>query len=125
MARPADQSGLGPLPFDVFYIILIIWNIIYHRWDMEGRMITSFQMKAARALLGIDQRTLAEMAGLSLPTIQRMEGSVGTVRGVVESLTRVVDALSRAGVELIGDHARSEDGGRGVRLRQPGPPRRR
>jgi predicted transcriptional regulator len=87
-------------------------------------MITSFQMKAARALLGIDQRTLAELAGLSLPTIQRMEASVGTVRGVVESLTRVVDALSQAGVELIGDHARSEDGGRGVRLKEPRPPRR-
>jgi len=87
-------------------------------------MITSFQMKAARALLGIDQRTLAEMSGLSLPTIQRMEGSLGTVRGVVESLTKVVDALGRAGVELIGEHARSDDGGRGVRLREPGPPRR-
>ena len=82
-------------------------------------MITSIQMKAARALLGIDQKTLAEMAGLSLPTIQRMEGSIGTVRGVVESLTKVVEALSRAGVELIGEHARSEDGGRGVRLREP------
>ena len=84
------------------------------------RMITSFQMKAARALLGIDQKTLAEMAGLSLPTIQRMEGSVGTVRGVVESLTKVFEALSRAGVELIGEHGRSEDGGRGVRLKEPG-----
>ena len=87
-------------------------------------MITSSQMKAARALLGIDQRALAELAGLSLPTIQRMEASSGNVRGVVESLTKVVDALSRAGVELIGDHARSEDGGRGVRLKEPRPPRR-
>jgi hypothetical protein len=34
--------------------------------------------------------------GVSLPTIQRMEASVGTVRGVVESLTRVVDALNSA-----------------------------
>jgi transcriptional regulator with XRE-family HTH domain len=92
---------------------------------VEGRMITSFQMKAARALLGIDQRTLAEMSGLSLPTIQRMEGSVGTVRGVVESLIKVVDALGRAGVELIGERARSEDGGRGVRLKKPSPPRRK
>ena len=87
-------------------------------------MITSFQMRAARALLGIDQKTLAELAGVSLPTIQRMEASVGNVRGVVESLTKVVDALNRAGVELIGEHARSDDGGRGVRLKQPGPPRR-
>ena len=87
-------------------------------------MITSFQMRAARALLGIDQKTLADLADLSLPTIQRMEASTGTVRGVVESLTKVVDALNRAGVELIGERARSDDGGRGVRLRQPGAPRR-
>ena len=43
-------------------------------------MITSFQMRAARALLGIDQKALAELAGVSLPTIQRMEASTGTVR---------------------------------------------
>ncbi|MDU1807611.1 MAG: helix-turn-helix domain-containing protein, partial [Bradyrhizobium sp.] len=87
-------------------------------------MITSFQMRAARALLGIDQKTLAELAGVSLPTIQRMEASTGNVRGVVDSLTKVVDALNRAGVDLIGEHARSEDGGRGVRLKDPGSPRR-
>jgi transcriptional regulator with XRE-family HTH domain len=79
-------------------------------------------MRAARALLGIDQRTLAKLSGVSVPTIQRMEASGGNVRGIVESLTRVVDALNRAGVELIGEHARSEDGGRGVRLKQPLPP---
>ena len=87
-------------------------------------MITSFQMRAARALLGIDQKTLAELAGVSLPTIQRMEASAGTVRGVVETLTKVVAAFDRAGVALIGEHARSDEGGRGVRLKDPGPPRR-
>jgi transcriptional regulator with XRE-family HTH domain len=81
-------------------------------------------MRAARALLGIDQRTLAAMAGVSLPTIQRMEASEGSVRGVVDTLVKVVDAFNRAGVELIGEHARSEEGGRGVRLKQPGPPHR-
>ncbi|MFN7182711.1 helix-turn-helix domain-containing protein [Thermomonas haemolytica] len=80
-------------------------------------MISSQQMRAARALLGIDQKTLAQMAGLSLPTIQRMEASAGNVRGVVESLTRVVEALEAAGVELIGEGAPSLDGGRGVRLK--------
>ncbi|WP_426423183.1 helix-turn-helix domain-containing protein [Bradyrhizobium genosp. A] len=87
-------------------------------------MITSFQMRAARALLGIDQKALAELAGVSLPTIQRMEASTGNVRGVVETLIKVVEAFDRAGVELIGEQARSDSGGRGVRLRQPGPPRR-
>ncbi|MBR0841816.1 helix-turn-helix transcriptional regulator [Bradyrhizobium liaoningense] len=87
-------------------------------------MITSFQMRAARALLGIDQKTLAELAGVSLPTIQRMEASTGNVRGVVETLIKVVDAFDRAGVELIGEQTRSESGGRGVRLKESGPPRR-
>jgi transcriptional regulator with XRE-family HTH domain len=81
-------------------------------------------MRAARALLGIDQRTLAELAGVSLPTIQRMEASTGNVRGVVETLIKVVEAFDRAGVELIGEQARSDSGGRGVRLKEPGPPRR-
>jgi predicted transcriptional regulator len=80
-------------------------------------MITAAQIRAARALLGLDQRRLAEAAGLSLPTIQRMEGSAGQVRGNVESLVRVVEALEKAGIELIGEGASSAGGGRGVRLR--------
>jgi predicted transcriptional regulator len=87
-------------------------------------VITSFQMRAARALLGIDQKTLAELASVSLPTIQRMEASTGNVRGVVETLIKVVEAFERAGVELIGEQARSDGGGRGVRLKESGPPRR-
>ena len=79
-------------------------------------MITSGQMRAARALLGIDQRTLAELTGLSLPTIQRMEASGGVVRGNVDSRMKLVGALNRAGIELIGEGATSSSGGRGVRL---------
>lgn len=82
-------------------------------------MITSSQMRAARAMLGIDQKTLAEMAGVSLPTIQRMEASDGNVRGVIDTLTKVVEALDTAGIELIGENAPSQGGGRGVRLRRP------
>lgn len=82
-------------------------------------MITAAQMRAARALLGIDQRQLAEMAGVSVPTIQRMEASEGTVRGVIETLTKLVEALDRAGIELIGDNAVSTGGGRGARLKAP------
>ena len=82
-------------------------------------MITAAQMRAARALLGIDQQTLAERAGVSLPTIQRMEASKGPVRGTVESLTKVVDALERSGIELLAENAPSAGRGRGVRLRKP------
>ena len=81
-------------------------------------MITSAQMRAARALLGIDQRQLATMASLSLPTIQRMEASGGRVRGNIDTLMKVIEALERAGVELIGENAAPIGVGRGVRLRE-------
>ncbi len=84
-------------------------------------MLTAAQLRAARALLGIDQKTLAELAGLSVPTIQRMEASSGTVRGVVDSLTKVVEALGLAGIELIGEGDASPAGGRGVRFRSTVP----
>lgn len=80
-------------------------------------MITAAQMRAARALAGIDQKTLAELAGVSVPTIQRMEASEGVVRGVVDTLTKVIEALDAAGVELIGE---TEISGRGVRLKKRG-----
>lgn len=81
-------------------------------------MITSAQLRAARALLGIDQKTLAGIAGVSVPTVQRMEASQGNVRGVIESLTRIIEALDRAGIELIPEGAASSAGGRGVRLKR-------
>ena len=80
-------------------------------------MITAAQIRAARALLGIDQRELAQRCGLSLPTIQRMEASAGVVRGNVDSLMKLVDALVANGIELIGEGATSSGGGRGVRLK--------
>jgi len=82
-------------------------------------MITAPQLRAARALIGIDQRKLAELSGLSLPTIQRMEASDGVIRGNVDSLMKLVSALDAAGLELIADNASSSGGGRGVRLKGP------
>ncbi len=80
-------------------------------------MITAAQLRAARALLGIDQRELAKRCGLSLPTVQRMEASDGVVRGNVDSLMKLVDALAASGIELIGEGTPSGGGGRGVRLK--------
>jgi transcriptional regulator with XRE-family HTH domain len=81
-------------------------------------MITAAQLRAARALLGLDQRKLADLAALSLPTIQRMEASDGVVRGTVDSLTKLIGALDAAGIELIGEGVTSGDGGRGVRMKR-------
>ncbi len=80
-------------------------------------MLTGAQMRAARGLLGIDQRELAQRSSLSLPTIQRMESSDGVIRGNVDSLMKLVDALTAAGIELIDDGVTSHGGGRGVRMK--------
>jgi transcriptional regulator with XRE-family HTH domain len=80
-------------------------------------MMTAAQLKAARAMLGIDQKTLAELAGVSVPTVQRMEASLGNVRGTIDTLTRIVEALDRAGIELISEEMKSTGSGRGVRLK--------
>ena len=99
--------------------------LIIDVWDITSVLITAAQMRASRAMLGIDQRTLAELAGLSLPTIQRMEASDGVVRGNVDSLMKLVGALQQAGIELITEGAVSSQGGRGVRLMPPAPAPRR
>jgi transcriptional regulator with XRE-family HTH domain len=83
----------------------------------SGPVITSAQLRAARALLGLDQRELAQRCRLSLPTIQRMEASDGVIRGNVDSLMKLVEALRSAGIELISEGAASSSGGRGVRLK--------
>jgi predicted transcriptional regulator len=85
-------------------------------------MTTDARLRAARGLLGIDQKELAELSGIPLPAIQRMETSDGDVRGAFDTLMKVVEALQRAGVELISEHARSEAGGAGVGLRQTSTP---
>ena len=80
-------------------------------------MMTAAQLRAARALVGMDQRDLAAASGLSLPTIQRMEASEGVIRGNVDSLMKLIAALEAAGVELINEGAVSDKGGRGIRLK--------
>jgi hypothetical protein len=68
-------------------------------------------------MLGMDQRNLAELSGLSVPTIQRMEASEGVIRGNVDSLMKLIGALDAAGIDLIAEGAVSQQGGRGVRLK--------
>ncbi|TCO69401.1 helix-turn-helix domain-containing protein [Rhodovulum euryhalinum] len=96
--------------------LMFYTSTLFHEVSID--MITGPQIKAARALLGVDQKTLARMAGLSVPTIQRMEANKGNVRGVVDSLTRIITALETAGIELIAEGGPSTGCGRGVRLRE-------
>jgi transcriptional regulator with XRE-family HTH domain len=81
-------------------------------------MITAAQLRAARALAGLDQRKLAELSGLSLPTIQRMETSEELIRGNVDSLTKLMAALDSVGIEFLREGTVGSDGGRGVRFKK-------
>ena len=100
-----------------YNIAVLRYNPCLNHHCTEFALITAAQLRAARALIGMDQRTLAHAAGLSLPTIQRMEASEGVIRGTVASLMKLVVALEEAGVELISEDGASVKGGRGVRLR--------
>jgi transcriptional regulator with XRE-family HTH domain len=92
--------------------------MFYRDWEQHVFMITANQLRAARALLNIDQRQMADLADLSVPTIQRMEASDGVIRANVDSLMKLVSALENAGIELINPGVSSPAGGRGVRLRE-------
>ena len=113
----AASSGSAPL-------ICVIWLIVSPSGLAHGLNV-KYRIRYERlptALLGIDQKALAVLSDVSLPTIQRMEASDGNVRGIVDSLTKIVEALDRAGIELIGENAPSQGRGRGVRLKAPPSP---
>jgi transcriptional regulator with XRE-family HTH domain len=73
------------------------------------------QLKAARALAGLDQKTLADRSGIGVNTLRNMEAAgAGDVPGLARTLDKIVRALKAAGVTLVDEDA----GGRGVRLRK-------
>jgi transcriptional regulator with XRE-family HTH domain len=72
------------------------------------------QIKAARALLGWSQNDLAQKAGVSIPTIKRLEAEDGLLGGRSETGSKINTALQAAGVEFIDENG----GGAGVRLRK-------
>ena len=76
-------------------------------------MITSGQIKAARALLGITATKLAEISEVAYTTVVRMESSNGIPSGQVKTLDAVQRALEEAGIEFIG----TPEAGAGVRWR--------
>ena len=76
-------------------------------------MIYASQMKAARGLLGWEQKTLSEKTSLSLQTIKRMEGSQGKIRGTHENVSKIREAFEEAGIEFIPENG----GGAGLRFK--------
>lgn len=79
-------------------------------------MITSEQVRAARALLRWEQKDLAEASKVSLPSIKRLEGQPGALAAQDRTVTAIVEAFIQAGVIFLGSGA-MVDGGPGVRLK--------
>jgi transcriptional regulator with XRE-family HTH domain len=79
-------------------------------------LVTTRQIKAARALLAWSQGDLAERSGISEPTVARLESADGELGGREDTAQRLRAAIEAAGVEFIDENG----GGPGVRLRKPG-----
>lgn len=80
-------------------------------------MLTSEQLRAGRALARLDQKTLAEAAGISVPTLKRLEAGTGPLSTLHQNAERLRSALEAAGVVFLPD-GEQVDGGPGVRLRK-------
>jgi len=79
-------------------------------------MIKPEQLRAARALLGLSQADVATAAGVSVPTVKRLESGKGPAV-TAEARGRLAAALEAAGVSF-----QPENGeGAGVRLRKSRP----
>lgn len=76
----------------------------------------SDQIHGARAILRLNQVELAKAASVSLETIKRLEAMHGELKVRLETLTRIKEALEKAGVEFIPENG----GGAGVRLAKRG-----
>jgi len=72
------------------------------------------QLRAARSLLGWSQSELAARAGLSLPTVKRLEGGFGP-RVSEDAQAKLQKAIEAAGIEFLDENG----GGLGVRFREP------
>lgn len=76
-------------------------------------MITSAQMRAARAMLDWSREQLSKQAGVGISALMRLESAEGVPSGNIKTLESVQKALEKAGIEFIG----SPDSGAGVRWR--------
>lgn len=82
-------------------------------------MVTSEQVRAARALLRWEQKDLAEASKVSLPSIKRLETIPGPLAAQARTVEAIRAALEAAGITFLAD-GEALDGGRGVRLRKEG-----
>ena len=80
-----------------------------------AQLVTTRQIKAARALLGWSQGDLAQHSSISEPTIARLESVEGPIAGRPNTAKKIRGAIEKAGIQFIDENG----GGPGVRLRKP------
>ena len=80
----------------------------------DPRTLTAAQLRAARALVGLSAKELADQAVLGEATVRRAEKEDGQIKLTAANAARIVETLERAGVEFIGENG----GGEGVRRRR-------
>ncbi|MDE1567100.1 transcriptional regulator [Aquabacter sp. P-9] len=79
-------------------------------------MLTSEQVRAARALIRWEQKDLAEASKVSLPSIKRLEAQPGALAAQERTVAAIRSALEAAGITFL-SQGEVADGGPGVRLR--------
>ena len=77
-------------------------------------MITAEQIRGARAMLRWSAKKLAEVSGISIPTIQRMEAATGVPTSISKNLETIERTLRAAGIIFIDDGS----AGPGIRLKE-------
>lgn len=77
-------------------------------------MLTSEQIRAARALIRWEQKDLAEASKVSLPSIKRLEAQPGPLAAQARTVEALRQALEAAGVIFVAENGE----GPGVRLRK-------
>jgi transcriptional regulator with XRE-family HTH domain len=83
---------------------------------MHALFLTAEQIRAARAILRMDQTALATKAGVSVETIKRLEASNGKLSAQYGTLLNIMNALRFEGIEFIGADEEPTQGGPGVRI---------
>jgi transcriptional regulator with XRE-family HTH domain len=78
-----------------------------------GDLLTSEQLRAARAILRLEQKALSDASKVSLATIKRLEANPGVLTANRPTIAALQLALKLAGIEFISENG----GGPGVRLR--------
>ncbi len=76
-------------------------------------MVSGAQIRAGRAMLGLSQEALAALAGVSLPTVKRIESFGDNWTGTVRINAKIRGLMEDLGMEFIDE---SDGRGRGVRF---------